>query len=342
MIGQGYEADDCHGGRTPNPAGRPRGTGLCSQPSTWGPHEPVAQSLRQMETRDLRYLMASATAGNFTRAAESLGLNTSTISRRVGRIEDELGLTLFERGHAGVRLTTGGQAVLLHVERAVAELEAVKLAGKQNGIGAVGDVRLGVRMAPIGEPMRSLLSGWRQNCADVLLTVSEMNERDLAIALDERRLDAALALGPMISRRAAAMPVYWERLFAAFPRDHPLAPRQALSWRVLSRQTILVQGWEESQGEREFLSPLLGSEANFRSHAASRQTVLALVAAGFGVAILTQSEADAGFAGVGFRRIDEPNAVLQLDLAWMPEAEEPALGRFIAFMRDAARSRRLL
>ena len=61
-----------------------------------------------MEIRDLMYLEASAAAGNFTRAAKSLGINTATISRRLGRFEDELGLALFERGHAGVRLTTGG------------------------------------------------------------------------------------------------------------------------------------------------------------------------------------------------------------------------------------------
>jgi DNA-binding MarR family transcriptional regulator len=58
--------------------------------------ETVRQKLN-MEIRDLMYLEASAAAGNFTRAAKSLGLDSSTISRRVGRFEDELGLALFER-----------------------------------------------------------------------------------------------------------------------------------------------------------------------------------------------------------------------------------------------------
>ena len=88
-----------------------------------------------MEIRDLEYLVASANAGNFGRAAESLGLNTSTISRRIGRLEDELGLALFERGHSGVRLTAGGKAVMLHVRRALAELDAVKTFGKPERVG---------------------------------------------------------------------------------------------------------------------------------------------------------------------------------------------------------------
>ena len=74
-----------------------------------------------MDIRDLMYLEASAAAGNFTRAAKSLRIDTSTISRRVGRFEDELGLALFERGHDGVRLTSGGKAVLPHIRRALAD-----------------------------------------------------------------------------------------------------------------------------------------------------------------------------------------------------------------------------
>jgi DNA-binding transcriptional LysR family regulator len=111
-----------------------------------------------MEVRDLKYIEASAAAANFTHAAKSLGLNTSTISRRVGRIEDELGLALFERSAAGVRLTNGGRALLPHVRRALAELDAIKLTGVQNGNGLAGEVRLAVRMPPVGEPLHSLLS----------------------------------------------------------------------------------------------------------------------------------------------------------------------------------------
>ena len=111
-----------------------------------------------MEIRDLEYPVASATAGNFGRAARTLGLNTSTISRRIGRLEDELGLPLFERGHAGVRLTAGGRAVILHARRALAELDAIEHAGIQNGTGDVGQIRLGVRLPPAGEPLGSLFA----------------------------------------------------------------------------------------------------------------------------------------------------------------------------------------
>jgi DNA-binding transcriptional LysR family regulator len=110
----------------------------------------------------------------------------------------------------------------------------------------------------------------------------------------------------------------------------------------LRGETVLVQGWEESQAEREFLAPLLGGGVNFQSHAASRQSIMALVGAGFGITIVAEGQTQAGFPGVAFRPIDAPNARVQVDLAWPPESEEPVVGRFVAFMRDAARSRRLL
>ena len=298
--------------------------------------------LAAMKIRDLDYVMAAAAAGNFSGAARSLGISTSTISRRVSRIEDELGLGIFERGPRGTRLTTGGRAALLHARRAAAELEALRLAGKWNGTGTVGEVRLGLRMAPVGSTILDMLAGWRQSCAGVLLAVFEMNERDLAIALDDRRLDATLAPAGLVSRRAAALPVYHERLFAALPAQHALLGKQGLGWPAPAEETILVQGWDESLAERDFLARLIGAEADLGSHAASKLSILALVAAGFGIAIVPQSLAEPGFPGLAFRPIDEPDALLQMDLAWMPEAEEPALGRFVAFMRDAARSRGLV
>jgi DNA-binding transcriptional LysR family regulator len=284
--------------------------------------------------------VTAAAEGNFSRAARSLGISTSTISRRIARLED-LGLAAFERGHQGIRLTTGGRAVLPHALRAAAELEAIRLAGQRNGTGIIGEVRLGLRMTPIGETMLDPLAGWRQSCVDVVLTISEMNERDLAIALDERRVDAVLAPAWMVSRRAAALPVYRENLFAALPAQYALSECEKLGWPALAEQTVLVQGWDESQAERDFLAPLMGASADLRSHAASKLSILALVTAGFGVTIVPKSLAETGFPGVACKPIDEPDALLQVDLAWMPEAEEPALGRFVAFMRDAARSRNL-
>ena len=144
-----------------------------------------------MELRDLRYLAASALAGNFTAAAGSLGLNSSTISRRIARLEDELGVTLFERGHFGIRLTSAGRAIMVDVRRALDDIEAIERSGQLNGRGRIGRIRLSLRMPPVGEPLRSLLASWHAACASVTLHLYELNDYDLRAAFADRRLDAA-------------------------------------------------------------------------------------------------------------------------------------------------------
>lgn len=102
-----------------------------------------------------------------------------------------------------------------------------------------------------------------------------------------------------------------------------------------------MQGWDESQAQREFFASLLGSGVRFQGHAASKQSVLALVEAGLGVTLATKSQSQVNFPGIVFPPINESNAWLYVDLAWSPETEEPVVGRFVAFMRDETRLRHL-
>lgn len=295
-----------------------------------------------MEIRDLTYLLTSAKEGNFARAARSLGINSSTISRRIGRFEDELGLAVFERRRTGVRLTAGGKAILCHVRRALAEVDAIRHVGGQRGSGAVGEIRLGVRMPPVGEPLRSLLIEWRERYPDVLLTIYEMNKWEIQSALRERRIDVALVTSHALWSNTATEPLYRERLVAAVPRTHPLAEQPSVNWDALRRETILVQEWEDSQAARELYASLLGDSARFRAHAASKQSVFALISAGFGITLAAAGQSEVAFPGVVFKSIDERDASIQIALVWLPELEDATVGRFVAFLRDEVRSRQLL
>ncbi len=295
-----------------------------------------------MDFLDLRYLIACAEMSNIRRAAETLGLNASTVSRRMGRFEHELGLTLFERSHAGIRLTSGGAAIVVHARRALAEIDAMKFAGARNGSACVGQIHLGVRIAPIGDPIQGLLADWRISYPEVRITIIELSDHDIASALEDRRIDIALLPSFMLWPHAMALPLYHEEVVAALPRGHPLAEGKNLSWMDLLNETILVQGWDDSQAQRDFFASLLGSGARFHVHAASKLSVFALVEAGYGITLAARSQSELKLPGLVFRPIAEPDARFRIDLVWMPEMEEPAIGRFLAFMRDEMRSRHLL
>ena len=103
-----------------------------------------------------------------------------------------------------------------------------------------------------------------------------------------------------------------------------------------------MQGWEESQTAREYYKSLLGNDVRFHSHAVSKQSILGLVSAGFGVTLVTQSQAHVRIPGVIFRRILEDNAAVEVHLAWAPENEDTLVGRFVAFMRELSASKLLV
>jgi DNA-binding transcriptional LysR family regulator len=257
-------------------------------------------------------------------------------------MEDELGLTLFERGHDGIRLTDGGQAVMIHARRVLADLGALLTTGNERAGGTVGQIHLGMRLPSVGEPIQSLLAGWHDRYPNVNVIVHEMNERDILAAIEERRIDLAFMTKHSLWPRAVGTPIYRERLLAALPKWHCLASRKRLSWRDLREEVFLVQGWEDSQTAREYYASVMGSGVRFATHSASKQSVLGLVGAGFGVTLVTQSQAHVRIPGVVFRHILEDNAEVEVQLAWVPENEEAAAGRFVSFMREMSASRRLL
>jgi DNA-binding transcriptional LysR family regulator len=269
-------------------------------------------------------------------------VETSTISRHIARLEDELGLALFERAKTGVHLTAGGQALMGNVNRALAEFDAVVRSAGQTGSGHVGQIRLGVRLPPVGEPLFSLLAGWRARHPNVALTISELNEPAMATALEQRRLDVGLITSFTPAGSATSMPLYVERLTAALPHDHALAARESVDWADLRDESILIQEWDDSQATRELYASLLGQSVRFSAHPASKQSVFGLVAAGFGITLATASQAAVTVPGVVFRPIAETNACLQIELVWRPELEDAAVGRFVAYLRDETRSRRLV
>jgi DNA-binding transcriptional LysR family regulator len=294
-----------------------------------------------MDILDLEYLTAAAVAGNFGRAAEALGVNISTVSRRIGRVEDELGVALFERVHSGVRLTAGGGAVMLHVRRALAEVEAAKLSGMRVGSGLVGEVRLGIQLPPVGEALVSLLGTWHETHPGVKLTVAEMSDGNLADAVEACKLDVAVTPRHALWRQAACAPLYRDELLAALPEGHFCCGQPSVSPNDLQRENIMIQDWEDTQAGRAFYAFVLGAETNIQAHAASKPSIFALVRAGFGIAFATSAQAETPVPGVIFKPIDNPGASIEMVLAWNAGLEDPVVGRFVACLRDDAQSRRL-
>jgi DNA-binding transcriptional LysR family regulator len=295
-----------------------------------------------MQIASLRYLLAVSDAGSFATAARRLGLHTSTLSRHIFAVEEKLGTTIFEREHSGVRLTSSGREILVHAQQALTEFEALIRTARSGDIGKQGRVRLGVHIPPISLPLRDLLVRWRQSHPDTELMFSEHPDDELCNAVRDRHLDAAFIAEQALTSDLVCEPMYSERLTIAVPSHSPLSQQTSTSWAALRQEPVLVQDWPQSHIKRAFYGELFGHGTRFQPHAVSKQSILALVAAGFGITLSTESQANAGFPGVTFILVGEENATINIVLAWPPQREDPAIGRFIAFMRDEARSLRSL
>ena len=253
-----------------------------------------------MELASLRYLLAVIEAGSFAKAAGKLGVKASTLTRKVTSLEDELGLTLLERRRSGIRMTSGGAIVTVEIRRMLVDLEAVTKAARCNGAGKVGEFRFGVRMPPVGEPLKGLLERWHREHPQVELTLWEMSDHDLFTAIENRQLDVALVAGYSDWPNVVSQRLYRERLFAAMPVGHPLLERADLDWHALRGEPMLVQDWPHSHATRDFYASIVGSGVSFRPHAAGKQSLLGLVAAGFGLTLATGESISGDVSRRGF------------------------------------------
>jgi DNA-binding transcriptional LysR family regulator len=295
-----------------------------------------------MELVDLEYLCVVAGCGGLSEAARLLGLNVSSLSRRISQLEDELGFSLFERSSSGVRVTAGGKDVVRQARKVQAEIETIKAIGQRNSSGAVGEIRLGVRIPLVGKPVRKLLQVWRLAHPAVNLVISELSDSDMAGAIISRRLDVVFVQSFSLWPHADEFPIYKEQFYAAMPEGHALEARTSIDWVSFANETVLIQGWDGSPSQRGFFHDLMASGARFQRHKASQLSTLGLVGAGFGLAIVPRNVAELAIPGVVFRPINEQTASFRVHLAWNRQADSPAIGRFIAFMRDESRARGLV
>ncbi len=289
-----------------------------------------------MQLVALKYFVAVADHGSFSAAAERLGVTSSTLTRSVSTLEDDLGLTLFERSPRGVHLAPSALTVLVQTRSMLAALEAVTAAAGEAARGAAGELRLGVRSPPLGQPLRGMFARWRREYPNVRLTVHELSDYDIQTELIARRIDVALVPSFAPWPRVVMAPLYCERMVAAVPETHRLAARDRLRWADLRDETIYVQEWPQSHAMREFYASMMGIGLPLQAQPAGKQTVFSLVAAGFGVTLAQQSQAEVRFPGIAFKALDEPSAVVEFSLAWLPEAECAVIGRFLASLRGGA------
>jgi len=237
--------------------------------------------------RDLQYLVAVADHEHFGKAAAACNVSQPALSAQIRKIEDVLGVQLFERTNRRVTITSSGRAVA-DQSRIVLE-EAAKisdLAGSSREP-LSGTLRLGVIATAGPYLLPHLLAPLRKEFPKLELVLREGLTEQLLEALRAGQLDAVIASDTFEDSALRVIPLFFEPFLLAAPRNHPLASKEHLSRRDLnSDQMILLEDGHCLRDQSLDLCPANRRGHIRQFHATSLDTLRHLVAVGSGYTLI--------------------------------------------------------
>ncbi|MBA2078497.1 LysR family transcriptional regulator [Rhodanobacter sp. PCA2] len=294
--------------------------------------------------RQLRYFIAVAEELSFTRAAIRLHISQPPLSQQIQALERDLGVPLLERSKRKVTLTEPGQVFLEQARHILAQAETARTRTVAAAAGHSGQLRLAYTVSVSFHPAlpRALLRH-RQAAPGVNMQLREMyteaqfaallaNEIDVGFVRDEpRHVQDARQLRLSVLDR--------EPLLLALPSSHVLAGRESLRMAEVADEAFVSQPRELAATLHDRLRSLAG-EAGFQprivQQAQQINGLLALVAAGLGLALVPATMRTVHLAGVSYVPLADPDAHLLLALACRVGDPSPVLAQFLATAEQSA------
>jgi LysR family transcriptional regulator, benzoate and cis,cis-muconate-responsive activator of ben and cat genes len=267
----------------------------------------------RLELRQLRYFAAVARERNFTRAAELLHIAQPPLSRQIQQLEDELGVTLIERGSRPVRLTDGGRLLYEQAVQVLERVEETKAIARR--LQEAGRLRFSFGFVPstLYGYLPEVIRRYRGARPGVELTLLELTTLEQIAALKEGRIDVGFGRirfdDPLVEQRLLRN----ERLIVALPSGHPLdAHAGALRFDLLGGEPLIVYPSAPRPSyadqvltlyrERRLKPPVVHEVREV-------QTALGLVAAEAGISLVPASVERLRRDDVTYRPLDDKRAV---------------------------------
>ena len=247
-----------------------------------------------MTLQELKYLVALADHGHFGRAAEACFITQSTLSTQIKKLEDFLGVTLFDRSLKRVTPTPIGREILQAARNIVEEAERIREVAKHAQDPMTRTIHLGVipTLGPYYLP-HALTLVHRKHPGLRLLLREEMTPQILGHLVDGK-LDAGLLALPVTDDSLRVEPLFYEPFYAALPADHPLTRQDTLKVADLMAEKLLLL--DEGHCLRDQALDVCGTGSRGREEvrATSLETLRQMVGMGLGLTLLPALAVDAG------------------------------------------------
>jgi LysR family hydrogen peroxide-inducible transcriptional activator len=195
-----------------------------------------------MTLTELKYIVAVARERHFGRAAEACFVSQPTLSVAIKKLEDELGVVLFERGSSEVSLTPSGERIVVQAQRVLDEAARVKELAKQGKDPLSGALRVGVIYTIGPYLLPALVRQLVRDAPQMPLLLNENLTVKLLELLKTGEIDVAILALLLPESGVMIQPVYDEPFIVAVPRLHPWAKKRAVSADDLKKETKLLLG----------------------------------------------------------------------------------------------------
>jgi DNA-binding transcriptional LysR family regulator len=288
----------------------------------------------------LASFVAVAEELHFGRAAARLHLTQPPLSRQIKLLEQEVGVTLLDRSGRTVKVTPAGRVFLAEARRILRLAEESSLAVRRIPTGAGGTLAVGFTAVSVHGYVRSFLRRVVTELPHVDLVLRELVTADQVEAIASGDLDLGFVRPPVVRAGLLSRVVHAERLLLAAPADDPFAmsgrPAEVAD---LDGRALVMYSPVES---RYFYELVLGltvraqARPRYVQYVSQVHTMLALVQAGIGLAIVPESATALHPDGVAFIDLaDDPSPRVELVAAWRESADNPALARGLALLPGA-------
>jgi len=263
------------------------------------PTLPAAGTLRalcddiNMTLTELKYIVAVAREKHFGHAAEACFVAQPTLSVAIRKLEEELGVVIFERGGTEISMTPLGVQIVAQAERVLEQTASIREIAKQNKDPLAGPFRLGIIYTIAPYLLPPLVRGMIENVPQMPLVLQENFTVRLLEMLRQGELDAAIVALPFSEHGLQIQPLYDEPFVVALPKHHAWASRKSISSADLKSETMLLLGSGHCFRDQVLeVCPEMARFSNSGSgisrtfEGSSLETIRHMVASGIGITVL--------------------------------------------------------
>lgn len=291
-----------------------------------------------LDLSSLRSVIAAAEHGSFRQAATALNLKQSALSRRIRQLEEQLGVSLFERSSGGVRLTPAGASVAHAARRLFDEVEDMIMASRLADRGEAGNLKIGFCTSVSASKLRTVLAEHIKSFPEIGIHVTERSRAQLVTALGSGELDVAIVAGQARQHSGPSMSLWSERIIVALSTRHPLSNSAVIDWSDLKDETFLLSQRDPGSDLRNIILKKLsapGDAPDIETWDVGNENVLAMLEAGLHVSVHCESWTSLAYPGVRFREVRDTSGPSHITFAacWEEHNRNPALGRFLESLR---------